>query len=723
MATPPQFRSTTSSTRRARRRVAAACAALFLAAPACVPFDGLVTEGWLFARQHEYLAYAGEELVPGSLLNILANLELERRDPRHVVPAGAVPDDAWDAIFDKFFALRDTSDFDMMYLLNLLYADRGHPVASEALWQKAEAAILDFKYWSTDPTPERIVNGQPVIDNMWYWSENHILIFRTCEFLAGQRFPNEVFSVSGLTGAQHRERARVEILTWLEERARWGFTEWHSNVYYNLDMLPLLTLIEWADDPVITQRATMVLDLVWLDVALHLHRGTFGATHGRSYIKDKASASTEDTFPASKMLLDDTDLPYSGRGSSSATLFARSRNYRIPEVIRRIATSDEPLEDRERMNLPLPEEPTARYDDPLPAPPYGLDYSETHLPLWWSMAAHATWPILPLTLAVGERDDLWSGQFSDFKLLRDLVWVDGDFDRTLFNTHIFYKSLWKAITESLLEEVNTTTFRTRDYMLSTAQDYRKGLRGSQTHTWQATLSENAMVFTTHPGYLPVPAGSPVPADWNWQRKDEPGPGYWTGEGSQPRAVQHRNVAISMYAPQYRNKLSGLSQYDYRPETHAYFPVAHFDEVVPGGATSVWIVECGSQSEWASFEAFREAFLSPPNPNAPAEPRITVVGPLPDAGGDPFPDGFDVTYTSPSQGVVSFAWTGPLVVDGEEIPISGYKRFDNAYAQVEFDDTRYEVSDGEFSLLLDFETNTRETAAPNLPLVNKINGTP
>jgi len=68
-----------------------ACAALFLAAPACVPFDGLVAEGWWYARQHEYLSYAGEELAPGSLLNILANLELERRDPRHVVPAGAVP--------------------------------------------------------------------------------------------------------------------------------------------------------------------------------------------------------------------------------------------------------------------------------------------------------------------------------------------------------------------------------------------------------------------------------------------------------------------------------------------------------------------------------------------------------------------------------------------------------------------------------------------------------
>jgi hypothetical protein len=55
-------------------------------------------------------------------LNILANLELERRDPLHVVPAGPVPDDAWDAIFAELFALRDTSDFAVMYLLNLLYA-------------------------------------------------------------------------------------------------------------------------------------------------------------------------------------------------------------------------------------------------------------------------------------------------------------------------------------------------------------------------------------------------------------------------------------------------------------------------------------------------------------------------------------------------------------------------------------------------------------------------
>jgi len=90
-----------------------------------------------------------------------------------------------------------------------------------------------------------------------------------------------------------------------------------------------------------------------------------------------------------------------------------------------------------------------------------------------------------------------------------------------------------------------------------------------------------MVFTQHPGYLPLAPGEPIPPDWNWQREDEPGPGYWTGEASQPRAAQHENVAIAIYAPQYPST-PGLG-FGYRNETHAYFPHAHLDEVVQVGS--------------------------------------------------------------------------------------------------------------------------------------------
>ncbi len=750
-----------SSSRFAPRLAASLLAVLvLLGVPACGPFDGLISLSLLHQRQKEYLDYATEEVQPGSFLNLISHLEREIREPGYVVPTGAVPDDAWDASFTKLYTLRDTSDFTVMYLLNLLYMNeqyrkregRDHPVASEALWQRAREAVLGFKYWFTDPTPNRLDEaGRPVIDVMWYWSENHILIFRTCELLAGQLFPDETFEVAGLTGRQHMERAKVEILEWLEERSRWGFTEWHSNVYYNLDMLPLLTLIEWSDDPLIASRARMVLDLVWLDVALHLQRGTFGATHGRSYIKDKASADLEDTFPATKMLFDDTVLPYNGRGSSSATLFARANRYRLPEVIRRIARSDEVHFDRQRMSLPLPEEPPARYDDPTPPPPYGLDYTEANLPLWWSMAAQPAWPVLPLTLEVGERENLWIAQFRPFKALRDLVYVPGDPDATLSTAHLLYRLLWPAINQSVLKEVNTAVYRKPDYMLSTAQDYRKGLRGQQTHSWQATFSERAFVFTNHPATIWVEPGDPLPPNWNWGNVDDDGPTYWTGEGSQPRAAQHENVAIIIYAPQYMSAPLGQDDFAYRNETHAYFPEAHFDEpliqaggwtfgrkgkgyvalyshrptvwrtgqpdvfqnaglpfdlVAEGSAQNVWIVECGDEEQFGSYENFRAAVMA----GTAGKPAVTVT-PVADQGADGFGDGFDVVYESPSLGEVTFGWHAPLTVAGQEVPITGYPRFDNRYVQTAFDDRRYEVSDGQYSLLLDFDADVRKAGAP------------
>ena len=695
---------------------------------------GFMDPALVEARQTEWLEYATETPIsPGSVANVLAHLERDARDPGFSVPAGSIPDDAWDGIFQKMWELRDTSDFDALRFIDLLYAHRGHPAASKALWRATEQALLDFKYWYSDPTPERIVDGEFVIDLMWYWTENHILIFKTVEFLAGQKFPNRVFTVTGLTGKEHMERARPFLITWFEERALLGFTEWHSNVYYNLDIRPLLSLAEWSRDETIQKRASMVLDLVFLDIALHTHRGTFGATHGRSYIKDKASASTEDTFDASKMLFDDTVLPYSGRGSATAAALARAKRYRLPEVIRRIATYDEPMIDRERMNLPLdevpPEDPA---NTPPPEAPFGWDYrDEEYLPFWWSMNTQSVWQMLPLTFEVAERENLWVAQFEPFALLRDIVFVPGDPEGTIIAAQTLAGFLWPIINQSVLKEVNTYTYRTRDYMLSTAQDYRKGLRGSQTHTWQATLSERAMVFTTHPSYLPVEPGGTIPPDWNWQREDEPGPGYWTGESTQPRSAQHENVGITIYSPAYIS-LPDFG-FPYRFETHAYFPVAHFDEVVrdghwtfgrkddgyvalyswrpvewrggqpevfqnggldfdlvaAGGASNVWVVECGNLAEWpGGFAAFQAAFT---------EDSVTVT---------PADTGFDVSFVSPTKGVVELGWEGPLTVDGAPQALADYKRYDNPFVQTDFLETRYDVADDGFSLLLDFETDRR-----------------
>jgi hypothetical protein len=665
-----------------------------------------VDEGEFDARRLAYLEFATGTLATGSPLSAIAHMEREALDPAYVAPAGAFGPDAWDASFTKLSTFEDTSDFDMLYLMNAWLGYNGHPAVSAELWQKVEDAVLRFKFWYSQPTPPGI------IDDMWYWSENHQIIFHTLEYLAGQSFPDCYFSTTRMWGSQHRNRARERILRWLERKARFGFAEWHSNVYYQKDVTPLLTLVEYAEDPEIAEKAAMLLDRVLLDIALHSFRGAFGVTHGRTYKKDKMTALHEDTFGLAKLLFDQAEYPYPSPTDPGATLLARAKKYRLPQAILDVAQSPGPFADRERMGIPLDE--FAPISDDYP-PPYGYRFLEENIDVWWEMSALTAWQVLPIVWDVGDRYNLWATElFQPFVPLRESL-------PSLEFAQAAALGLAHAAAGGLNEQVDTYTFRTADYMLSTAQDHRKGSRGWQYHSWQATFDPNAQVFTTHPGEPPRQT-----LDWS----DDGEPGSWTGTASQPRSAQIENVAIHLYAPQYAQApgvFEPLTRYE--PYTHAYFPQDHFDEVVrdghwtfgrfregylalyswrlprfvdhgptvaangmalpfdlvadgaPAGGgpapgpDNAWIVECGRQADWGSFDAFRAAIAS-----AALTINPVVTG-LPPRARPPF---FEVAYASPSQGQMAFSWTGPFVVDGVEVPISGYARYDNPWVHEPFE---------------------------------------
>lgn len=699
---------------------------------------------WQQQRQEEFLTWACENSLPGDgTTQLMLHLECAKRLGMPAVAAGTFPDDKLDATFDKLYQLKDTSDFDGLRLVNLIYAHYGDPALSAELWQRIEQALFSFKFWYADPTPDREWNGEPVVDNQWYWTENHVLLFRTIEFLMGQRYPQQVFEVTGMTGAEHRERARVVILEWLEERAKWGFTEWHSDVYYNWDLNPLMSLVEWADDPEVAFKAAQVLDLLWLDIALHLHQGNFGATHGRSYIKDKPCAELQDVFDSAKMVFDDTQREFRSTGCAQCAFLARATRYAVPAVTRVIAKWDEPMVDMEHMNVPLDERPPAKWDDPLPPRTDGLVYDdEDMVAFWWSMSAFTTWPLLPLTVEVADRHNLWAGQFKDFKMVGDLIHAAPDQPpmKVIFPV---YQEIWPVIGSGLLAEVFTYTYRDAHVMLSTAQDYRPGTMSNQTHAGQATLSEDAVVFVTHPGYLAVPEGAEIPADFNWQDVDEPGPGYWTGNASRPRSAQHGQAVIHLYAPQFPAKVLGQKAFDYREETHAYFPVAHFDQVelaeehgwifgrkgegyvglwshlptawregqpevwknggqpfdrvAQGSAQNAWIVQVGSAEEFESFDAFMAACVE----------GVVEVTAVPDKDDDGFDDGYRVRYLSPTEGLMEFDWHGPLTVDGQSVDLHPAARHQNPFVTSEYASGIYHVTAGTESLLLDFFAGVRE----------------
>ena len=104
--------------------------------------------------------------------------------------------------------------------------------------------MLAFKYWYTEPTA-RGRRRQPVL-----------LVREPPDHLPRDRVPGR----PGVPGRHvhqrraHRRRAprrgpRADPGRGSTRRSRFGFTEWHSDVYYQKDATPLLTLVEFAHDP------------------------------------------------------------------------------------------------------------------------------------------------------------------------------------------------------------------------------------------------------------------------------------------------------------------------------------------------------------------------------------------------------------------------------------------------------------------------------------------
>lgn len=88
---------------------------------------------------------------------------------------------------------------------------------------------------------------------------------------------------------------------------------------------------------------------------------------------------------------------------------------------------------------------------------------------------------------------------------------------------------------------------------------------------------------------------------------------------------------------------------------------------------------GDQKTYGSFERFAEAVSA-----------SQIEG-----------DTFDIRYQSPSLGLVTSGWDKPFTVDGREIKLDHYKRYDNPYCQAEFDTNEYVISYHGKTMTVDF----------------------
>jgi hypothetical protein len=589
-------------------------------------------------------------------------------------------DEGFISAINKINKREDCADFRMIGLIRFIYQFWDTSLVRKSLQDSIQQTILNFKYWPDEPG----------IDNMCTWSENHHILFSTCEYLAGHYYKDKVFSNSGHSGFEKYERGKARVERWLDLRYKTGFSEWLSNVYYTEDIAPLVALADFSPDEDIRIKAMMVLDLILLDMALNNYKGTFGSTHGRSYFRSKISGKQEGTRSIYKLLF---DLNRHSTGNMATSALAISDNYKIPAVLFEVAndTMYHQMVNMQRMGLKMEEIEN-----------YGLDFNRLEDGMTFlSFEAYCHPKTINLTMEMFDEYNWWENKF--FKPFAKQKGLLG----TLRKTHLLpvaARIFNKDLNRNTRTEVNIYTYKTPDYMLSSAQDYKKGYGGDQQAIWSAVLDEEAIVFTTHP------VGNTSAT-----------PDYWTGSGNLPRVAQHENVAIILYKISTAPGLYVTHDLEF---THAWFPKEKFDnvihkgnwifgsrgdayiglwshnplkwqdegeyanaEIIADGKKNIWLCEMGNAEKFRSFEHFVE-LVSRASINAQE---------------------LDIAYDSPSQGHLEFGWDKPLVKKGNTVVLEDYPRYLNHYTSSSFPAENVSIRAGKHFLNLNYKNLERETS--------------
>ena len=252
---------------------------------------------------------------------------------------------------------------------------------------------------------------------------------------------------------------------------------------------------------------------------------------------------------------------------------------------------------------------------------------------------------------------------------------------------------------SAAHPVNKVTYRTPDYMLSSAQDYRPGERGDREHIWQATLGPQSIVFVTHPGCS--------------SETDAHAPNFWLGNAVLPRVAQWKDTLVALY---------NFPENAWLKFTHACFPTSDFDEysitehparlstafarkgdgylaltasrglelVTTGhtayrelrsvGNQNIWLCQMGRAALDGDFIAFQKKVLAA---------QVSF-------------DNLNLECQTLRGESLSFGWETPLRINGAAQPLSGFKHFENPFTVAELPCNEMEIKTQDYLLRLKFD---------------------
>ena len=179
-------------------------------------------------------------------------------------------------------------------------------------------------------------------------TENHWVAYYTGLYLAAQTWPNEDRSqwFNGKSSAENFKESEEWLNRWMNTTATIGQGEFDSPTYFTVFMTPMLTLFDFAKDPVMKRKAQMTADLLLADFAAEHLDGNYCGGHSRDYPDDITNPLSAPAALWAWLYFGEPNVElwqesrYRPRHRGGwETVFGAMSSYRLPDVIYAMATN------------------------------------------------------------------------------------------------------------------------------------------------------------------------------------------------------------------------------------------------------------------------------------------------------------------------------------------------------------------------------------------------
>jgi hypothetical protein len=388
-------------------------------------------------------------------------------------------------------------DFDLIQLVRIFYFTNGEyePVFLPG--------IISSPLWLTPNERLRV-----------YWSENHTIMWSSSAYLLEQKY-----------GVNLLPDAEKIVEHWLDLKINYGFYEFFSTVYFPFTISAVLNLVDFAENPVIQQKAVLVAKRLLKEILMKTNDiGVYYAAGGRSSYAAGGGNEFESPYGSGMhdLIYLLTGLGNTPTRANRAGAFLATTSLDVKEIV-------ESWKSKEDFIYSFGHSLTDGFAINSVLSPINKTIFQ------WSSGAYFHPAVATQTFSLLRDYNLWDHkEFKDFAVFRSVpiqlietaATVAGSISRS-----------------SLICQANVAIYKNKSVMLHSIQDYFKGRAGYQQCPWQATA-----------GILPVYTKSGGPTDFIGGQK-------LTNNSTLPYIEQKSNVALIMYRPNKDLALFGFPVHD------------------------------------------------------------------------------------------------------------------------------------------------------------------